>query len=162
MTIPGRARWRVAAALAAALVAGACDGETQAQAPVATETLIVETASGARHAFRVEVADEPAERTQGLMFRTEMAADAGMLFEYPAPQTITMWMRNTYLPLDMLFIASDGRILNIAKRTVPESLQTIPSAAPAIAVLELNAGTTDRLGIAAGDRVLHAFFGSAP
>lgn len=151
------------AALAFLLGAAACGEPAPAQNAdgLVREPLAIETVAGGRHEFRVEVADSPEERAQGLMLRTEMAADAGMLFEYPAPQYITMWMANTILPLDMVFIAAGGRILNIVERTVPQSTETIPSAAPAMAVLELNAGTAARLGLAVGDLVLHAFFGTA-
>ena len=154
---------RLAAPWLAALVLAACGQSAPAQDAdgLVREPLVIETAAGARHEFRVEIAATPEERSQGLMFRTAMAADAGMLFQYPAPQYITMWMANTILPLDMLFIAADGRILNIAARTVPQSRETIPSAAPAAGVLELNGGSAARLGIAAGDLVRHGFFGTA-
>ena len=94
------------------------------------------------------------------MFRRHLAADAGMLFIYPAPQVLTMWMKNTYLPLDMLFIASDGRIVQIVQRTVPRSLQIISSGEIAIAVLEVNGGTVSRLKIKKGARVKRPAFGS--
>jgi len=95
------------------------------------------------------------------MFRTEMAADAGMLFVYSRPQVITMWMRNTELPLDMLFIGPDGHIAHIAERAVPRSDKTISSRARVTGVLELNGGTARRLGIAVGDRVRHPAFAVA-
>ncbi len=76
-----------------------------------------------------------------------------MLFDFQRAVPVAMWMKNTFIPLDMLFIAADGRIVNIARRTVPQSLETIPSAAPVRWVLELNAGAAARLGIRAGDRV---------
>ena len=92
------------------------------------------------------------------MFRRELPRDAGMLFIYDAEATLTMWMKNTYLPLDMLFIAADGSIINIAERTVPQSMQIISSRGAALAVLEVNGGTVSRLGIAVGDRVRHSAF----
>lgn len=95
------------------------------------------------------------------MFRRSMPADTGMLFDYKRPQIITMWMRNTLLPLDMIFIAADGKIINIAQRTVPGSLDTIPSHGPALAVLEVNGGTASRLKIKSGDTVIHPIFGNA-
>ena len=108
--------------------------------------------------FSVEIADDEAERNRGLMFRDQMAADAGMLFDFKVDRPVTMWMRNTRLPLDMLFITRDGRVLNIAQRTVPFTEHSIPSDGPVRAVLELNGGTTERLGIKAGDRVIHPLF----
>ena len=110
--------------------------------------------SGAReHRFSVEVALTPREHSQGLMFRRRMAADAGMLFVYDPPRPVSMWMRNTYLPLDMFFIAPDGRIAHIVERTVPLSEENIPSRGTVRAVLELNAGTAARLGIEPGATV---------
>jgi uncharacterized membrane protein (UPF0127 family) len=97
---------------------------------------------------------------QGLMFRRAMAPDSGMLFEYPAPTVATMWMRNTLIPLDMLFVDEQGRIINIHERAVPLSLDVISAAAPVRAVIELNGGTASRLGIAPGDLVRHPFFGN--
>jgi hypothetical protein len=98
---------------------------------------------------------------QGLMFRRSLASDAGMLFDFKQPTVATMWMRNTLIPLDMLFVDQRGLIVNIAQRAVPESDQTIAAAAPVRAVIELNGGTTERLGIKPGDRVLYAIFGDA-
>jgi uncharacterized membrane protein (UPF0127 family) len=124
------------------------------------DEVTVESASGA-HRFAVELAVTPQQRAQGLMFRERMPAEAGMLFLYPAPQMISMWMKNTLIPLDMLFIAEDGRIIHIAERAVPGSLATFSSGQPARAVLELNGGTAARLNIAPGDRVLYETFGTA-
>jgi uncharacterized membrane protein (UPF0127 family) len=115
-------------------------------------------AGSKRHSFQIELAITGEQMAQGLMFRRQMAADAGMLFLHPSERELSMWMKNTYLPLDMLFIAADGRITRIAARTVPHSLATISSEGPALAVLELNAGTAERLGIKPGDRVEHAAF----
>ena len=119
------------------------------------DTLTIETASGASHKFDIELAVTPEQMAQGLMYRRQMAADAGMLFIYPAPEPAAFWMKNTLIPLDMLFIAPDGHILNIAERTIPLSETPIPSAGPIKAVLELNGGTVSRLGIKPGDRVRH-------
>lgn len=124
-----------------------------------TGKLVVATSDGARHAFTVELARTPAQRAQGLMYRRALARDRGMLFIYPRVQDIAMWMKNTYIPLDMLFIAPDGRIVKIVERTVPHSLRTIGSGQPVKAVLELAGGSSERLGIAPGDRVLHEAFG---
>lgn len=133
------------------LLLGAVLGEEMARDPhVAT----VETESGA-HRFSVELARTPAERARGLMFRSHLPADAGMLFLYESDQPIQMWMKDTPIPLDMLFLAGDGRIVDIAERAVPHSLAVIASDGPARAVLEVNGGTAARLGIRPGDRVRH-------
>jgi hypothetical protein len=150
--------------LAALLLVGAYLGLRSTSAPGDTEfgsgKLAIETASG-RHVFTVEIADTPAARAQGLMYRTSMAADAGMLFDFQSEQPVSMWMKNTYIPLDMLFIDAAGRVRNIAQRTVPESLKPIASDGRVLAVLELNSGAAARLGIAPGDQVFHALFGNA-
>lgn len=119
--------------------------------------LTIATAKGT-HRFMVEFADTAERRAVGLMHRNSMAADHGMLFDFKVDAPVTMWMRNTRIPLDMLFIAKDGRIVNIAERTVPFSETSIPSKGPVRAVLELNGGTSARLGIKAGDRVSHPMF----
>ena len=124
--------------------------------------LTIATAGGARHAFRIEIAVTPAQRAQGLMYRTELAPDAGMLFVDESEGQIAMWMKNTFVSLDMLFLSRRGEILRIAERTVPHSTATIPSGSPVKGVLEVPAGTAARLGIAPGDRVLHPAFGSSP
>lgn len=135
-------------------------GEPGAQlATYEKSELAIET-SGAAHRFKVEMAVTPEQKTQGLMFRTSLPADAGMLFDYQQPQPVSMWMRNTLIPLDMVFISADGRIVNIRERAVPHSLESIPSAGPVRAVLELNGGTVARLGIKPGDRVRHPIFGN--
>ena len=125
-----------------------------------TADLTIESASG-KHKFHVELATTPAQLEQGLMFRQSMAPDAGMLFDFQRPSPVSMWMKNTFIPLDMLFIDNRGRIINIAERAVPQSLDTIAAAAPARAVLELNGGTAARLGIRPGDRVVFPIFGNA-
>jgi uncharacterized protein len=124
----------------------------------ALETLSVASQGGQRQTFRVEVARNDADRAQGLMFRRSMPADQGMLFDFGRVEPVSMWMQNTYLSLDMLFIRPDGTIARIAANTEPLSTRTIPSGEPVLAVLELNAGTAARLGIKAGDRVEHPVF----
>jgi uncharacterized protein len=124
----------------------------------ATSALTIVSAAGP-HRFTVEVAETPAQMEQGLMFRRTMAPDAGMLFDYKTPTVATMWMRNTLIPLDMLFVDAQGRIVNIHERAVPQSLDVIAAASPVRAVIELNGGTAARLGIAPGDRVQHPIFG---
>lgn len=125
-----------------------------------TSELTIITATGP-HRFKVELAKTPAQMTQGLMFRTSLAPDAGMLFEYQQPTAATMWMRNTLIPLDMLFVDARGRIVNIHERAVPQSLDLIAAAEPVRAVIELNGGTAARLGIEPGDVVVHPIFGNA-
>lgn len=142
--------------LALLAVAAAVPAAAAAQERV---PLTIETAGGARHAFQVEIADDDGERSQGLMFRKEMAPDHGMLFVFERSTTIAMWMKNTPLPLDMLFISAEGRIVDLHERAVPFSLDTIASRRRARYVLEVNGGTVDRLGIAVGDRVSGAGIG---
>lgn len=112
----------------------------------------IETAVGVR-LFGVELAETPEQRARGLMFRRSLAPDAGMLFLFPPGERPIMWMANTWLPLDMLFIAADGRIVDIFPNTVPQSRQTISSPHPANMVLELAGGAARRLGIEPGDRL---------
>lgn len=119
--------------------------------------LVIETAT-AWHEFSVEIARSPVDQARGLMFRRRLRTDSGMLFIYSRDQQITMWMKNTVIPLDMLFIARDGRIVNIAERAIPMSLRSIPSSGPVRAVLEVNGGTASRLKIFAGDKVVHPAF----
>ena len=125
-----------------------------------TAPLSVESAGG-RHQFTVELATTPAQMEQGLMFRRSVAPDAGMLFDFKTPSMAAMWMKNTLIPLDMLFVDAQGRIVNIHERAVPGSLDPIGAAAPVRAVLELNGGTAARLGIRPGDQVVFPIFGNA-
>lgn len=118
-----------------------------------TGSLAIVTDAG-RHEFKIELALTPEQRGQGLMYRREMAADAGMLFDFAArPGRASMWMKNTFIPLDMLFIKSGGEIESIVERTVPHSLEAVSSRGSVRYVLELNGGTVARLGIGPGDRV---------
>lgn len=144
----------------AAVAAAGGVGEAQSPSP-GTAMLTIVGASG-RHAFTVEIAATPTEMERGLMFRRELAPDAGMLFDFKAPTMATMWMHNTLIPLDMLFVGADGRIVNIHQRAVPLSDAVIAAAAPVRAVIELNGGTAARLDIVPGDRVLFPIFGSGP
>ena len=152
----------VAAAMAASALTVFASATPAAAAesatPVSASEATVVTAAGNRYAFRVELARTPEERVQGLQERQTLAADAGMLFDFAAPQPVTMWMKNTPLALDMIFIAADGRIVNIARDTTPRSLKVIESDGPVRGVLEVRAGTTARLGIRPGDRVVHEIF----
>lgn len=124
-----------------------------------TEPLSIVGRDG-RHIFAVEVMRNDADRARGLMYRRAMAPDHGMLFDFQASAPVAMWMKNTYLPLDMLFIRADGSIAKIAADTEPLSTKVIPSNEPVLSVLELNAGTAARLKLHAGDRVEHPMFGA--
>jgi uncharacterized protein len=142
-------------------VAAAGAGRAAPLQSFATSTLTIVSAGGSRHRFTVELADTPAQQEQGLMFRTALAPDAGMLFDFKRPTVATMWMHNTLIPLDMLFVDSNGVILSIKQRAVPESDAIIAATAPVRAVIELNGGTAARLGIKPGDRVVYSIFGPA-
>ncbi len=110
------------------------------------------------HVFSITVAKTPAERERGLMFVKHLPDGEGMLFDFKSEQDISMWMKNTYIPLDMLFIRGDGRIARIAENTTPMSTDIIPSVVPVRAVLEIAGGVCARLGIRAGDRVAFPIF----
>jgi hypothetical protein len=154
----------VAALIAAANASGsrAQPGVDRPQPRLPTERMVIVTRDGRRLDFTVEMALTPDQQTVGLMFRTEVKPDEGMIFDWGQPRESSMWMRNTLVPLDMLFIAADGRIHRIAERTVPLSLTPVDSRGPVRATLELQGGITERLDIRAGDRVLHRMFGSQP
>mgnify|MGYP000331605612 CR=1 FL=1 len=145
-------------ALMSVFASSASCSPTGAPAQNATQKLLIE--SGDRiHEFNVEIADSNEERRVGLMYRTELPVDGGMLFDFgPTPEPLSMWMKNTLIPLDMAFIAKDGRIVHIAAETTPRSLASIASGAPAVAVLEVNGGRFAALGIRAGDVVRHELF----
>ncbi len=150
-----RRRWLTSA------VAGLVVGGLAAIAPALgfdRSELTIAAAGGKQHHFRIELARNPDDRARGLMYRRTLDADAGMLFDFETPQLVSMWMMNTLIPLDMLFIAADGRIATIAERTVPHSTASILSEVPVRGVLELNGGTVARLGIKRGDRVVHPIF----
>lgn len=108
--------------------------------------------------FNIDVAENFDQRARGLMFRKTMADQNGMLFLFDEKQIVTMWMKNTYIPLDIIFINKAGVILHIAKDAVPESLDIISSQFPVISAFEVNAGLTNRLNIKKGDRIIHPFF----
>lgn len=118
-----------------------------------TQPLTIMTKDGKSHAFTVELAVTPRQREQGLMNRTEMAADRGMLFAFGETRQVFMWMKNTYVSLDMLFIGKDGKIRTIKENAEPLSEAIIDSKGPIDYVLELNGGTVKRLGIRTGNRV---------
>lgn len=123
-------------------------------------TISVDTPKGL-HRFKVEVAADNASQEKGLMFRKTMASDAGMIFDFHTTVMTSFWMKNTILPLDIIFIRSDGTISSIAANAVPMSQTPIPSSEPIRAVLELNAGRAQALGIIPGDKVHSTIFGNA-
>ena len=148
----------LAACLALALLALApASVLAQAPAPAGLESLVI-VSGDKRHAFQVEVMRTDEQRARGLMHRNYMPADRGMLFDFKAVEPVAMWMQNTYISLDMLFIRADGTIARIAERTEPLSTRTIPSGEPVLSVLEINGGVSKTLGIRPGDRVEHALF----
>lgn len=150
-------------AVIALMLSGLGPGAARAMdGPIAFERgeLAIVTAGGARHRFTVEIARTKAQHARGLMYREELARDHGMLFIYDSVRHASMWMKNTYIPLDMLFIAQSGRIVRIAERTVPQSTTPIPSGQPVRGVLELKGGTAERLDLETGDRVRHDAFGA--
>ena len=151
-----RALLGLLAALPAAAVA-----QTGPQPRLPTEALAIVTRDGTRHAITVEMARDPEQQRVGLMFRPEVRAGEGMLFDWGAPRESNMWMRNTIASLDMVFITAEGRINRIAERTVPLSLAVVESRGPVRATLELAAGTAERLGLRVGDRVEQRVFGTA-
>jgi hypothetical protein len=130
---------------------------TQGQATLRTEPLQITTARG-RYALSVEMADNDDTRETGLMCRTSVPANGGMLFDFKAPQDVAFWMHNTIVPLDMLFIAQDGRVISIARNAPKENDSPIPSSGAVLAVLELRAGRAAELGVAPGDRVTQRIF----
>lgn len=132
-------------AVVAALPLSACAQETP-------ETVKVVT-SGGTHAFAVEIADDDAERARGLMFRETLPQDQGMLFLFPDSAERSFWMHNTPLPLDIIYISAKGEVVSIQKNAIPYDRTPLPSYGPAAAVLEINGGLSDRLGIRPGDRV---------
>jgi uncharacterized protein len=141
-----------------AVVSGACAIAPALSAGEATLEIVSKTGV---HAFAVEVADNDAERSRGLMFRKELPEGRGMLFDFVHDQPVSFWMHNTYISLDMIFITGDGRVLRVAENTEPMSDRLIPSGGPIRAVLEVIGGTARKLGIEPGDRVESPIFGGA-
>jgi len=137
-------------------------GHAGAKISFEREELIIQQQSGKTHRFTVELALTAEQRAQGLMFRESMAADEGMLFDFGEMRPVAMWMQNTPLPLDMLFIQPNGTISHIHKKAVPFSRTIIDSRGPVAFVLELNGGRADALGIRPGDRIVSPRVGKGP
>jgi len=121
------------------------------------DSLEITTSTGL-HVFQVEIANNDASRERGLMDRRYMAADHGMLFEFDLDAPTSFWMKNTYIPLDMIFIARSGIVTRIVANAEPLSERAIPSGGPCAAVLELNGGAAASIGLKVGDKVRHPFF----
>lgn len=150
----------------ALLTFAACAPTAPAQAPepvaaAATEAVLepltVVTDRG-RTLFQVEIADTEAERSRGLMFRSSLADDRGMLFDFQPARPVSFWMKNTWIPLDIIFLDVKGRVLNIARETTPYSEAPIPSEGTARAVLEIRGGRAEELGLKPGDLIVHRIF----
>lgn len=157
-----RLNWLAALALLLAFTTSvsADDANTNLDQLFPKSELQIATPDARLHRFHIWVAEDEARRERGLMFVKHMPADAGMLFAYSAPRSVSMWMKNTVLPLDMLFVSGTGKVEKVVENTKPFSLETIDSGVPVVAVIELNAGTCARLHISAGARVIHALFGN--
>jgi uncharacterized membrane protein (UPF0127 family) len=148
------------------IVAGAAsalaqDDPTGPQPTLPKQPLTIVDDNGQKHAFQVEMATTPQEQETGLMFRTAVPADGGMLFLFPTVQPEPFWMKNTLVPLDMVFIGPHGTIRHIANETVPESLRVISSHVPVAATLELQGGISAKDDIDVGDKVIASQFGDA-
>jgi len=127
-------------------------------AKMRVDRLWLVTSAGQETPIEVEIAEAPKEKQLGLMFRTDLPDGTGMLFPYSVPQEATMWMRNTYIPLDMVFIRADGTVHRIESRAEPLSDRVISSKGPVSAVLELPGGAAERLGLKPGDHVRYPLF----
>ena len=124
------------------------------------EPVCLDVRGGAVHRYEVELAATPAARSRGLMYRRELGSRAGMLFDFGRDEVASMWMKNTFIPLDMVFADRGGVVRRIVRNARPRSLDTISSRVPVRAVLELNGGEAGRIGLAAGDRLRHPVFGT--
>lgn len=149
-TLPGGFRLFLIALALLPLLAGPVAAQSTEQVEIVTRNGV--------HIFDVEMAVTPDQRSKGLMFRKSLPEGQGMLFDFGEETVVSMWMRNTYIPLDMIFIRSDGRIVRIAENTTPMSEVIISSGAPVKSVLEVVAGTARKFGIAPGDQVAHRIF----
>ncbi|HXC54099.1 MAG TPA: DUF192 domain-containing protein [Rhizomicrobium sp.] len=147
--------------LIAPVMLASCTTLVKPQAGLPVETIRIDTAGGSK-AFTVQIAADFASQERGLMFRREMAPDVGMLFDFHQEERVSFWMKNTPLPLDMLFIRADGTVSSVEPNAVPYSTDSIASAEPVRAVLEINGGRARDLGIRPGDRVHSAIFHDGP
>jgi hypothetical protein len=143
---------------ASATLLARADAPIEDLARFPTSTVTIEAAAGGRHSYRVWIADTEARQRQGLMFVRDLPADQGMLFIHSPPRPSAFWMKNTYIPLDLLFVDPRGKIMRIFENATPLSLEPLGVDAPVRAVLELRGGETARRGIRAGDRLRHPAF----
>jgi len=143
--------------LLALIALGSTNDQVHAQSRFEKDKLTLVTANS-QYIFEIELAKTPAQQSQGLMFRRVIGDNEGMLFIHPEPKFVTMWMRNTYIPLDMLFIRSDGRIHRIESQTEPLSERIIDSGERVTAVLEIAGGLANKLQIKPGDLVRYSHF----
>lgn len=148
---------RRALALGGAVLLSGCAWQATGQTRTEFESLEIVTQAG-RHRFKVEIADDDAERNRGLMHRRSLAPDRGMLFIFPNERPVAFWMRNTLIPLDMIFVRKDGTIRSIAHQTTPLDETPVPSGGPVLAVLEIAGGRARQLGVLPGDRIVHRAF----
>jgi uncharacterized protein len=156
-TITGRLSRRLFFATPLAVAALAHAWAQDADIKFEHSSLVIDT-GGRELKFQVELALNDSQRARGLMFREKLGPYEGMLFDFMQEQPVSFWMKNTLIPLDMLFIGADGTVLDIHERAVPLSLDSIGTDKPVLGVLELNGGTVSRLGIKRGDRVEHPLF----
>jgi uncharacterized protein len=152
------AAWLCTLLLLSASAAAARDDVGELDRMFPKSTLQIATPDGQLHKFDIWVADNDPRRMRGLMFVEHLADDAGMLFIYPEPQSVAIWMKNTPLSLDILFVRADGRVHRIAENATPQSTDTIPSNGAVLAVIELKAGTAARMKIRPGAQVIHPAF----
>jgi uncharacterized membrane protein (UPF0127 family) len=145
-------------ALLLILPLAACGNEELEKNGLPVQPVQIETRNGAVHHFDVELALTPTEMSTGLMFRNDMDDDKGMLFFFGQEQELSFWMKNTLIPLDIIFIKADGTIHYVHENAIPHDLTSIPSQGLVISVLEINAGLSRKLGISVGDKIKHALF----
>ena len=158
MKFDRKAVWSIARGWLAAILVVGCAAAIMPASAASFQPLEIVTKSGVQ-VFSVEMATTEQEKQTGLMHRKELADGKGMLFDFSPEQEVSMWMKNTYISLDMIFIRADGRILRIAENTEPLSTKIISSQGLAKGVLEVPAGTAQKYGIRPGDRVGHPLFG---
>jgi uncharacterized protein len=136
-----------------------CAGSEEYVSGLPVEKVVIQKADGGSETFEAEIAAKPMDIHVGLMFRKKMGRDRGMLFEFQGePRQESFWMKNTLIPLDVIFIAPDGRIVNIHRNAKPGDTTPLPSLEPVSGVLEVNGGESDKRGIKIGDKVKHEFF----
>jgi uncharacterized membrane protein (UPF0127 family) len=141
------------AAAALTVACAAAPGRTPALFPSLQQAKVQATTATGTHEFAVWIAADAKSRERGLMYVRDMPPDRGMLFVFEFPQVVAFWMKDTYIPLDLVFLAEDGTVLNVAANAKPLSLDPIESEGDALAVLELRGGTAKKIGLKAGDRL---------